>query len=488
MFEINNENTIVTPIYRGFTATIGIEIHVQLNSSSKIFCGDSTDFGAGDNAHVSPVSAGMPGTLPVLNKKVVEYSVRTGLALNCQIREKSIFARKNYFYPDLPKGYQISQYEEPICEHGYIIIKLGDKYKKINITRAHMEEDAGKSTHSGDYTFLNYNRAGIPLLEIVSGPDMNSPEEAAEYAKTIRQIVRHLEVCDGNLEEGSLRCDCNVSVKKIGEEKLGTKVELKNINSFRFVEKAIEYEIDRQIDAIERGEKIIQETRLYDPDKNRTFSMRTKEDAQDYRYFPDPDLLPVILSPSYIDKIRRELPELPQAKSLRYQKTHMLSEYDATVLTSEKEWAEFYEAAIKVCSNYKAVANWIMTEVMRETNSNPKQLQQLAITPERLGRLIKLIDSNQISGKIAKQVFAEMILTPTDPEEIVKQKGLVQISDITAIEKIIEEVLLQHQKSVEEYKAGKVKLFGFFVGAIMKVTKGQANPDVVNEILKKKLG
>lgn len=473
--------------YRGFIATIGIEIHVQLNTVSKIFCADSTKFNSGDNENVSPVSAGMPGTLPVLNKKAVEYSVKTGLALNCKIRNKSIFARKNYFYPDLPKGYQISQYEEPICENGHITIKVGEQVKKINITRAHMEEDAGKSTHSGDYTYLNYNRAGIPLLEIVTGPDMNSAQEAAEYARTVRQIVRHLDVCDGNLEEGSLRCDCNVSVRKVGETKLGTKVELKNINSFRFVEKAIDYEIDRQIDAIERGEKIIQETRLYDPDKNRTFSMRTKEDAQDYRYFADPDLLPIILSNDYIDKIRKELPELPQAKAQRYQQEHQLTEYDAGVLTSEREFAEYYEQTIKVTKNYKAAANWIMSEVMREINSDAKLLPNFKVSAEKLGQLITMIDSQEISGKIAKQVFSEMLNSSLGPAEIVKQKGLVQISDTASVEKIVDEVLSQNQKSVQEYKAGKVKLFGFFVGAVMKATKGQANPDVVNDLLKKKL-
>jgi aspartyl-tRNA(Asn)/glutamyl-tRNA(Gln) amidotransferase subunit B len=488
MTELEKENTIKAPVYRGFYATIGIEIHVQLNTASKIFCGDSTRFNSGDNENVSPLTAGMPGTLPVLNKKVVEYSVKTGLALNCEIRKKSIFARKNYFYPDLPKGYQISQYEEPICEHGHVFIKLDDKQKRISITRAHMEEDAGKSNHSGEFTLLNYNRAGIPLLEIVSGPEMSSPREAAEYAKTIRQIVRYLDVCDGNLEEGSLRCDCNVSVRKVGEEKLGTKVELKNINSFRFVEKAIEYEIDRQIDLVERGDKIIQETRLYDPDKNRTFSMRTKEDAQDYRYFPDPDLLPILLSDEYISNIKKSLPELPQNRILRLQTSHGLPEYDATVLTSEKEIAEYYEQTAKTCGNYKAASNWIMTEIMREINSNPKALLDFPVTPEKLGKLIKMIDSNEISGKIAKQVFSEMLKSLKGPEEIVKEKGLTQITDTAAIEKIIDEILAANAASVEEYKKGKIKLLGFFVGAIMKATKGQANPDVVNELLKKKLG
>ncbi|MCK6597084.1 MAG: Asp-tRNA(Asn)/Glu-tRNA(Gln) amidotransferase subunit GatB [Bdellovibrionaceae bacterium] len=479
--------TIQAPIYRGFLATIGIEIHVQLNTLSKIFCSDATTFNSGDNENVSPLTAGMPGTLPVLNEKVVEYSVKTGMALNCEIRKKSIFARKNYFYPDLPKGYQISQYEEPICEHGYIYIKLDDKVKKISITRAHMEEDAGKSNHSGEFTLLNYNRAGIPLLEIVSGPDMSSPKEAAEYAKTIRQIVRYLNVCDGNLEEGSLRCDCNVSVRKVGQEKLGTKVELKNINSFRFVEKAIEYEIERQIDLVERNEKIVQETRLYDPDKNRTFSMRTKEDAQDYRYFPDPDLLPVIISESYIEAIRKTLPELPTQRMSRLQADHKLPEYDAAVLTAEKEIADYYDEVAKFCGNYKAASNWIMTDVMREINSDPSKLSGFIITPAMLGELIKMIDSQQISGKIAKQVFAEMLLLKKSPSEIVKEKGLTQITDTGALEKVVDEVLAANQNSVEEYKKGKTKLLGFFVGAIMKATKGQANPDLVNELLKRKL-
>ena len=301
--------------YRGYEAVIGIEVHVQLKTQSKIFSSDSTHFDAGDNENTSPVTIGMPGTLPVLNRQVVEYSIKAGLALGCKIREKSVFARKNYFYPDLPKGYQISQYDLPICEHGEVKFFLNDIEKTVSITRAHMEEDAGKSTHHGDVTLLNYNRAGVPLLEIVSGPDLRTPAEAAEYGRTIRQIVRYLDVCDGNLEEGSMRCDCNVSVRKVGESKLGTKVEIKNINSFRFVEKAIEYEIDRQIDEVEQGKKIIQETRLYDPDKNRTFSMRAKEDAQDYRYFPDPDLLPVIVTAEQIAKIKTTLPELPLARA-----------------------------------------------------------------------------------------------------------------------------------------------------------------------------
>lgn len=473
---------------RSYEAVIGIEIHVQLNTASKIFCADSTNFNAGDNENTSPISVGMPGTLPVLNKKVVEFAVKTGLALGCQIRPRSVFSRKNYFYPDLSKGYQISQYDLPICEHGTITFKVGEQQKTVSITRAHLEEDAGKSIHQGDYTMINYNRAGIPLLEIVTGPDMNTPQEAAEYGRTIRQIVRYLGVCDGNLEEGSMRCDCNVSVRKIGETKLGTRTELKNINSFRFVEKAIEYEIERQIDVVERGEKVIQETRLWDPDKNKTFTMRSKEDAQDYRYFPDPDLLPLIVTEAMVQKARAELPELPLARRARFVADHGLPEYDAEVLTTERELADYYEEAVKVSGNYKSTSNWIMTEVMRELKQNNADISASPISPSHLGKLIQLIDQGRISGKIAKTVFAEMWTSKKDPETVVKEKGFVQISDTGAIERLVDEVLAANVQQVEDHKSGKKKnLFGFFVGAVMKASKGQANPDVVNAILQAKL-
>ncbi|MES3039306.1 MAG: Asp-tRNA(Asn)/Glu-tRNA(Gln) amidotransferase subunit GatB [Bdellovibrionota bacterium] len=472
---------------RGYEAVIGIEVHVQLKTKSKIFSADSTIFDSADNENTSPISVGMPGSLPVLNEKAVEYSVKTGLALNCSIRNNSVFARKNYFYPDLPKGYQISQYDKPICENGWVTFKVNGEEKKISITRAHMEEDAGKSIHQGEYTLLNYNRAGIPLLEVVSGPDMRSAAEAAEYCRTIRQIVRYVDVCDGNLEEGSLRCDCNVSVRKIGAEKLGTKVELKNINSFRFVEKAIEYEIDRQIDAVERGEKIIQETRLYDPDKNRTFTMRTKEDAQDYRYFPDPDLLPITIPEKLIQKVRAELPELPQARSTRYQKDHGLSENDAHILTEERELADFYEQTGDACKNYKSAANWIMTEFLRELNDDKKTISQVVFKAADLGQLISLIDKGTISGKIAKTIFQEMWKSGKKPEVIMTEQNLVQISDSSAIEKIVDDIIAANPGPAAEYKAGKVKAFGFFVGQVMKASKGQANPDVVTKILTEKL-
>lgn len=472
---------------RGYEAVIGIEVHVQLKTQSKIFCSDSTHFDAGDNENTSPVSVGMPGTLPVLNQKVIEYAVKTGLALGCHIRQKSVFARKNYFYPDLPKGYQISQYDQPICENGHIEFFVGDTLKKVSITRAHMEEDAGKSTHFGDYTLLNYNRAGVPLLEIVSGPDMHTPAEAAEYGRTIRQVVRYLDVCDGNLEEGSLRCDCNVSVRRVGEGKLGTKVEIKNINSFRFVEKAIEYEIDRQIDEVEAGRTIVQETRLYDPDKNRTFSMRTKENAQDYRYFPDPDLLPVLISQDRIDKIRQSLPELPSQRASRFQNQLGLSKYDASHLTSEKEIADYFEQVGAQCGNYKMAANWIMTELIRELNLHHLPIHQSPVSAQHLAELIQLIDRGTVSGKMAKTVFLEMWKQKKQAEAIIAELGLVQVNDVAAIEAMIDEILKNNSAQVSEYRGGKTKLMGFFVGAAMKASKGQANPDLVNEILKKKL-
>lgn len=473
---------------RDYEPVIGIEIHVQLSTQTKIFCGDSTKFDAGDNENTSPVSVGMPGSLPVVNRKAIEYSIKTGLALGCTIRNVSVFARKNYFYPDLCKGYQISQFDKPICEKGSVTFKVDGKDKTVGITRAHMEEDAGKSNHLGDFTLINYNRAGIPLLEIVSEPDIRTAAEAAEYGRTIHQIVRYLDVCDGNLEEGSMRCDVNVSVRKKGTEKFGTRVEIKNINSFRFVEKAVEYEVDRQIDALERGEKILQETRLWDPDKNKTFTMRSKEDAEDYRYFPDPDLLPIVVSAELIETFRKELPELPLIRQKRFQDIHGLPESDAAVLTTEKSLADYYEETAKACGNYKASANWIMTEILRELKSDNKNIENSSIQPKQLADMISLIDSGKISGKIAKTVFQEMWATSKDAEAIIKEKGLIQISDPVVIEKIIDEVLAANDKIVQDHKSGKNKnVFGFFVGAVMKASKGQANPEVVNQILLKKL-
>lgn len=473
--------------YADWEAVIGLEIHAQLLTDSKVFSTDSAHFGGGDNEHTSPVSLGMPGALPVLNHKAVEYSIRTGLALNCKIRKKSVFARKNYFYPDLPKGYQISQFDEPLCEDGYVDYFLDGEIKRVGITRAHMEEDAGKSQHQGDFTLINLNRAGVPLLEIVSEPDMKTPAEAAEYARTVRRILRYLNVCDGNLEEGSMRCDCNVSVRKKGETKFGTKVELKNINSFRFVEKAIEYEIHRQIDSLESGEKILQETRLYDPTKNKTFAMRSKEEAHDYRYFPDPDLLPMRVEESYVSKLKSDLPELPLARAQRFQAAFQLPAYDSFVLTTERAIADYFEAVAERSGNPKAASNWVMTELMRELNEAKLEIEKSPIASADLGQLIRMIDSKEISGKMAKDVFLDMWKTSKGPAEIVKSKGMSQITDASTIEKIVDTVMAANEVAVNDYRGGKSKLFGFFVGAVMKASKGQANPEMVNQILQAKL-
>jgi aspartyl-tRNA(Asn)/glutamyl-tRNA(Gln) amidotransferase subunit B len=473
--------------YSDWQADIGLEIHAQLLTKSKMFSDDSAAFGGADNEFTSPVTLGLPGSLPVVNKQAIEYSILTGLALNCEIRQKSVFARKNYFYPDLPKGYQISQFDKPLCEEGHVDYFLDGQIKRVRIERAHMEEDAGKSLHFADYTLINLNRAGVPLLEIVSGPDMHTPAEAAEYARTVRRILRYLGVCDGNLEEGSMRCDCNVSVRKKGESKLGTKVELKNINSFRFVEKAIEYEIQRQIDAIESGEKIVQETRLFDSTKNRTFAMRSKEEAHDYRYFPDPDLLPVVVDDQWLGACKSSLPELPLARARRFQDQYGLPEYDSFVLTQEKPLADYFENAAKISGNPKAASNWVMVDLLRDLNEHKLEVSQSPVKSEVLGELIKMIDGKTISGKMAKDVFIEMFKTGKGPAEIVKEKGMSQITDSSAIEKMVDEVLAANAQSVADYRGGKTKLFGFFVGQVMKASKGQANPELVNKLLQEKL-
>lgn len=466
-----------------YEVVIGIEIHAQLSTASKMFCDTSTAYGAGDNEHICEVCTAMPGALPTVNLRAVEYSTRAGLALGCEIRRRSVFARKQYFYPDLPKGYQISQFDLPIAENGKVEIDLNGERRPISIIRAHMEEDAGKSTHHGDYSLINLNRAGTPLLEIVSGPDLRSPEEAAEYARTVHKILQYLEVCDGNLEEGSFRCDCNVSVRKKGESTFRTRVEIKNINSFRFVEKAVEYEALRQIDCYESGEKIEQETRLYDPDKNRTYRLRSKEEAHDYRYFPDPDLLPVVLEESYISQILSSLPELPMARADRFCREYGLPSYDTQVLTQEKPVAEFFEQVVKASGGEaKQASNWVMGDWMAARSEGP-----VLVTAEQLGELIRLISQGTISGKIAKTVFQEMRSNPKSPSEIVREKGLVQISDVGQIESSVDAVLAQHPSEVEAYRGGKTKLFGFFVGQVMKATKGQANPEIVNQTIKKKL-
>ena len=472
-----------------YEAVIGLEVHSQLLTETKIFCGCSTKFGVPPNTNVCPVCLGHPGVLPVMNKKVVEFTVLMGLATDCTINEKSIFARKNYFYPDLPKGYQISQYEKPICEHGNISIEMKDGSKKnIGITRIHMEEDAGKSIHDqGDSTLIDVNRCGTPLMEIVSEPDMRTAEEAYLYLSKLKQIVTYLGICDGNMEEGSLRCDANVSIRLKGDERLGTKAEVKNMNSFRNVEKAIEYEIERQIDIFEDGGRIIQQTLLWDADANLVKPMRSKEEAHDYRYFPDPDLMPIVVSTGWKDEIASSMPELPERRRDRYISQFSLPKYDAEILTSSRELADYYENVLKVTNDYKSASNWVMTEVLKVMNEENLSIKEFPVTSENLGRLIKLIKDNTISGKIAKDIFPEMLKTNKDPNDIVKEKNIVQITDTKEIENAIDKILSVDESQVKEYLSGKDKVIGFFVGQIMKETKGKANPQIVNDLLKKKL-
>jgi len=471
-----------------FEPVIGLEVHAQLSTRSKIFSPTSTEFGASPNSQVSPICLGMPGVLPVLNKKALEYAVRAAIALNCELHTTSRFARKNYFYPDLPKGYQISQYEEPFSSNGWLDISVNGETKRIRITRIHMEEDAGKLIHdqSGNVSYVDLNRAGVPLIEIVSEPDIESPEEAVEYMKKLRSIVRYIGICNGNMEEGSLRCDANVSVRPKGTKELGTKAEIKNVNSFKFVQKAIEYEIRRQIQTLESGGEIVQETRLFDSSKGVTFSMRSKEEAHDYRYFPEPDLLPVVIEQSMIEEIRSTLPELPEQRLERFIIDYKLPEYDAGVLTSSKEIADYFEESLNDGADPKTVSNWIMTEVLRELKEE-EEIDSFPISPAMLSELLGLIDKGTISGKQAKEIFAEMISSGVKAKEIVEQKGIKQISDQSEIESIVKKVLGKHPDETARLKAGEDKLMGFLVGQVMKATQGKANPKVVNEILRKSL-
>lgn len=472
-----------------YEAVIGLEVHAQLLTDTKIFCGCSTKFGVPPNTNVCPVCLGHPGVLPVMNKKVVEFTVLMGLATNCNINERSVFARKNYFYPDLPKAYQISQYEEPICEHGKVTIEFKDSSKRdIGITRIHMEEDAGKSIHDQGFdTLIDVNRCGTPLMEIVSEPDMHTAEEAYLYLTKLKQILTYLNICDGNMEEGSLRCDANVSIRLKGETKLGTKAEVKNMNSFRNVEKAIEYEIERQIEIVESGGKISQQTLLWNADLNKVIPMRSKEEAHDYRYFPDPDLMPIIVNSEWKNEIATAMPELPDKRRERFIAQYSLPVYDAEVLTSSRELADYYEKVLSVTDDYKSVSNWVMTDVLKVVNDEKIPVNQFPVSAENLGKLIKLINDKIISGKIAKEIFPEMLKTNKDPNEIVKEKNLVQITDTSAIESTIDKILSANQPQVQEFLSGKEKVLGFFVGQIMKETKGKANPQIVNDLLKKKL-
>ncbi|MFI5294481.1 MAG: Asp-tRNA(Asn)/Glu-tRNA(Gln) amidotransferase subunit GatB [Thermodesulfovibrionales bacterium] len=473
-----------------YEAVIGLEVHAQMLTETKVFCGCSTKFGSGPNTQTCEICIGMPGVLPVLNKKALEFAIRTGLATNCTISSYSRFARKNYFYPDLPKGYQISQYEHPICELGFIDVVVDGETRRIGITRIHMEEDAGKNIHEGggNYSFVDLNRAGVPLMEIVSEPDIRSPKEASEYMKKLRAILRYLGVCDGNMEEGSLRCDANVSVRPVGQKEFGTRAEVKNINSFRFVEKAVEYEIKRQIKVVEEGGKIVQETRLWDSARGITESMRSKEEAHDYRYFPEPDLVPIIAERKWIDEIRAGLPELPDARKGRFVSEYGIPEYDADLLTAEKTVAAWFEDAVKAGGQAKAVSNWMMGDLMRLLNEENTSLEECPMKPAQLAEMLKLVDKGTISGKIAKTVFEEMYRTGKDAGEIVKEKGLVQISDESEIEKAVDEVIAGHPQEAGRFRSGDEKLLGFFVGQVMKTTKGKANPKMLNELLKKKLG
>ena len=471
-----------------FQPVIGLEVHVQLKTNSKIFCGCSTRFGAAPNLHTCPVCLGLPGALPVLNRQVVEFAVMAGLATNCSITPTNIFSRKNYFYPDLPKGYQISQFDLPICLAGHLDIAVGEQTKRIGITRIHMEEDAGKLVHGqGGGSGVDLNRAGTPLLEVVSEPDMRSADEAVAYLKKLYQIVTYLGICDGNMEEGSFRCDANVSVMPVGSEKFGTRAEIKNVNSFKFVKAAIEYEIARQCELIEDGSTVVQETRLFDPNKGVTRSMRGKEEAHDYRYFPDPDLVPVVISDDWINRVKNELPELPEAKYGRFLSEYSLPEYDADVLTSSRPLADYFEQCAKACGNAKGAANWTMGELTRALNDNGLDSVQSPVSPLQLAGMISLIDKGTISGTIAKKVFEELWKNGGDAAAIVEQQGLAQVSDTGAIETAIDQIMAANMGQVEEYRGGKDKVFGFFVGQVMKAMKGKANPAVVNDLLKQKL-
>lgn len=472
-----------------FETVIGLEVHAQMLTDTKIFCSCSTKFGGTPNSHTCPVCLGMPGVLPVLNKKVVEYAMKMALATNCEINKSCEFARKNYFYPDLPKGYQISQYAYPIAEHGYVLLDVNGEQKKIGITRIHMEEDAGKLIHDehSPVSYVDLNRTGVPLIEIVSEPDMRSPEEAADYLKRLHEILVYLEICDGNMEEGSFRCDANVSIRPRGQKEFGTRTELKNMNSFRNVQRALEYEIKRQQYLVENGGTVVQETRLWDDAQGATNSMRSKEEAHDYRYFPDPDLVPILVDDAWVEKIKADLPELPLAKRERFVNEYQIPAYDAGVLTADKTLALYYEEVVKLCGKPKVASNWLMGDVMRFLNEDKRSIRECPIKTESLAEMIKLIDEGAISGKMAKEVVEDMYKTGKSPQDIIKEKGLVQITDEGELIKTITSIIEANQAQAAEYRSGKEKVFGFFVGQVMKATKGKANPQLVNELLKKML-
>lgn len=491
---------VATPVQTQYEAVIGLETHVQLSTQAKIFSSSSTAFGAPPNSHIDPVCMGLPGTLPVLNQKVLEYAVKVGLALNCDIARYCKFDRKQYFYPDLPKNYQITQYDIPIASQGWLEIELLDEAgqttarKRIGVTRLHMEEDAGKLVHAGSdrlagslYSLVDFNRAGVPLVEIVSEPDLRSGQEAAEYAQELQRIVRYIGASDGNMQEGSMRCDVNISVRPQGSTTFGTKVEIKNMNSFNAIQRAIEYEIKRQIKAVEAGEPILQETRLWDENTQRTTSMRSKEGSSDYRYFPEPDLLPIRLTVEQLQQWQHELPELPAQKRHRYQEQLGLSAYDARYLSDDRETAAYFEAVLSTGADAKAVANWMMSDIASYLNTQKLTYSEIALQPSTLAELITLIEKGTISGKIAKEILPELLREGGSALALVEAKGLRQISDLSQLEALVEEVLQENPGQVEQYRGGKNKLFGFFVGQLMKKTQGRADPKVTNDLLKQKL-
>ena len=473
-----------------FETVIGLEVHAQLKTRSKIFCGCTTEFGRPPNTNTCPVCLGMPGVLPVLNRKVVEFAIKLGLATNCTLNHRNQFARKNYFYPDLPKGYQISQFELPIAEHGWIEIEVGGKHRKIGLTRIHMEEDAGKLVHDErePRSYVDLNRTGVPLLEIVSEPDLRSPEEAAAYLKKLHAIVRYLDICDGNMQEGSFRCDANISLRPRGETKFGTRTELKNMNSFRNVQRGLEYEERRQRDLLLEGEAVVQETLLWDADRGVTASMRSKEEAHDYRYFPDPDLVPVVLDEAWVAEIEAAMPELPAERKARFMEQLGLPEADAEVLTSSRELADYFEQALAGYSQAKKLGNWIMTELMRVLKGEEgNDLSQCPVTPKQLAALLTMMEQGTISGKIAKTVFEEMMATGKDPEAVVKEKNLVQMSDTGELTAIVREIIAANPEQAQQFREGKTKVMGFFVGQLMKKTGGKANPQLANDLFTKAL-
>jgi aspartyl-tRNA(Asn)/glutamyl-tRNA(Gln) amidotransferase subunit B len=472
-----------------YEPVIGVEVHAQLQTKTKLFCGCPTSFGLPPNTQVCPTCLGLPGSLPVLNQRAVEMAVRTGLALHCEITLTNQFSRKNYFYPDLPKGYQISQYDLPICGSGWLDIAVSGEKKRVRIRRAHLEEDAGKNVHDGqaEGSGVDLNRAGTPLLEIVTEPDLHSSDEVDAYLKTLRDLLVYLEVCDGNMEQGSFRCEPNVSLRPRGQEPLGTKVELKNINSFRFAKEALDFEISRQAEVLTESGTIYQETRLWDVQKGQTVVMRSKEEAHDYRYFPDPDLLPVNVETEWIESLRHTIPELPAARLQRFVHDYHLPEYDAKILTDSKSLANYFESCVKLFPHPKTVSNWVMGELLRELNATGTTPESSPVSPERLVQLLQLVEAGTVSLKVARDLFPEFYASGEDPDQLVKQKGLVQVSDEGMLGKIIEEVLAQHPAQVEQYRAGKETVLGFLVGQVMKASQGKANPGKVNVLLKRLL-